>query len=113
MCTQSVLSIVTNEVVKAARERLGEKLDKVILYGSYARGDNDDESDIDIMILAYVDNDELERLDKELWDRGWSVGLEHDVMVSVFVKEHSHFHEWMDAMAYYRNILEDGVILYE
>lgn len=30
---------------------LGERVKKVILYGSYARGDYNSDSDIDIMIL--------------------------------------------------------------
>jgi len=46
MCSQSILNEITNKVVRAARECLGDKLDRVILYGSYARGDYDDESDI-------------------------------------------------------------------
>jgi uncharacterized protein len=33
---------------------LGEKLEKVILFGSYARGDYDEESDIDIMVIADI-----------------------------------------------------------
>ena len=31
---------------------LGKKLKKVILYGSYARGDYTENSDIDIMVLT-------------------------------------------------------------
>ena len=34
------------------KKLLGQKLDKVILYGSYARGDYNEHSDIDIMILT-------------------------------------------------------------
>ena len=33
-------------------ELLGDRLKKVILYGSYARGDYSENSDIDIMILT-------------------------------------------------------------
>ncbi|SOD79762.1 nucleotidyltransferase domain-containing protein [Spirosoma fluviale] len=41
---------------KAALQALyGDRLGDVVLYGSYARGDYDDESDIDLMILL---NDE-------------------------------------------------------
>ena len=34
------------------RRILGDKLTKIIVYGSYARGDFRENSDIDIMILA-------------------------------------------------------------
>ena len=49
MCSQSVLNKITAKIVKAAKDSLGDVLDKVILYGSYARGDYDEGSDIDIM----------------------------------------------------------------
>jgi predicted nucleotidyltransferase len=46
-----------NEVVyyffKQIKKLFGEHLSKVILYGSYARGDYKNNSDVDIMI--YVD----------------------------------------------------------
>ena len=42
----------------------GERLCEVILYGSYARGDYREDSDIDIMIL--VDMDEMENIPKDL-----------------------------------------------
>ena len=103
---------ITNEISDRVRIVLGDRLRKIILYGSYARGDSDAESDIDIMVLADLSNEELEKMEKALWDIGWETGSEHDIMVSVFLKNTSHFFEWMDAMAYYRNINEDGVVLY-
>jgi len=37
---------------KSALEKLyGERLQDVVLYGSYARGDYDDESDIDLLVV--------------------------------------------------------------
>ena len=40
----------------------GEKFQSVILYGSYARGDYDEESDIDIMITVDMSREELKKL---------------------------------------------------
>ena len=106
------LNIITGEVSGRVQSILGDKLCKVILYGSYARGDFDNESDIDVMVLADVSENEFETLEKVLWDMGWEIGSKHDVMISVFLKNSTHFYEWIDAMAYYRNIVEDGVVLY-
>ena len=44
-----------NEVKKI----LGDRLKKVILYGSYARGDYNKKSDVDIMILTDLSFEEI------------------------------------------------------
>ena len=45
MCDKSVLNEVTSRVCAAAKEVLGGKLEKVVLFGSYARGDYREWSD--------------------------------------------------------------------
>lgn len=40
---------------------LGDDLKKIILYGSYARGDYSENSDIDIMVLTTLTDSEIER----------------------------------------------------
>jgi len=103
---------ITDEISSRVHNALGDKLHKIILFGSYARGNYDDESDIDIMVLADINHADLSKAEKELWEIGWDVGFDHDIMVSVFLKESGHFNEWCDDMAYYRNIMSDGVVLY-
>ena len=61
MCSQSKLNQILNEVAAAAKDTFGDDLQSVILYGSYARGDYDDASDIDIMIIADVNREDLFR----------------------------------------------------
>jgi len=108
-----IINNITNEVSVKIRNVLGDKLRKIILYGSYARGNNNNESDVDIMILADVNNDkELQELEKTVWNIGWDIGFEHDIMVSMFLKDVRHFNEWLDSMGYYQNITNDGVVLY-
>jgi len=48
---------ILNEIVNDVKALYGENLKKIILYGSCARGQNNDESDID---LALIDANETE-----------------------------------------------------
>ena len=61
MCTKNQLHIITETVAQEAKARLGDNLDAVVLYGSYARGDYSDESDIDIMVRVICTKDQLEK----------------------------------------------------
>lgn len=40
---------------------MGQQLSKIILYGSYARGDYHENSDMDIMILTTLTDKEIEK----------------------------------------------------
>ena len=111
MCNQSVLDEVTGRVVQAARDSLGDRLDKVILYGSCARGDFDNESDIDIMVLAHIPHEEACRSDNELDKLANDLGYEYDVLVSLFVKDCETFYKFLPVEPFYRNVMKDGVIL--
>ena len=111
MCSQSVLNIITDEIVSEAKNSLGEKLDRIILYGSYARGDHDDDSDIDIMVLAKVSPEDASRLDTELTKLANRLGLEYDVFVSLFIKDCETFYKFLTAEPFYQNVMRDGVLL--
>ena len=50
----------------------GKHLKKVILYGSYARGDYRDDSDIDIMILLDLSDMDIKQYRHELFALGLS-----------------------------------------
>ena len=60
---KNVNSIPVNKVVQnysmEAKRIFGNKLRAVILYGSYARGDFEPDSDIDIMVLLDIPVEQL------------------------------------------------------
>ena len=49
MCTKDTLNELLQKFKSEAEKVFGSKLQDMILYGSYARGDNTDESDIDVI----------------------------------------------------------------
>jgi len=109
--TDQRIIAVSQVVLKAAKETLGDKLEKVILYGSYARGDHDHESDIDFFILADVPQDEASIQREAVRNCIPNVDLEYDINVSLHVTGKEIFNKFMNTLPFYINIVKEGVIL--
>ncbi|WP_266369108.1 nucleotidyltransferase domain-containing protein [Tellurirhabdus rosea] len=45
------LEEINREVIAIMKRHYGDRLAKIVLFGSYARGDFDEESDIDYLIV--------------------------------------------------------------
>ncbi|MCL2217568.1 MAG: nucleotidyltransferase domain-containing protein [Defluviitaleaceae bacterium] len=105
------INTLTQKVLTAAKDTLGNKLEKVILFGSYARGDFDDESDIDFFILANVPQEDASKWRSNIRKRLPLIDLEHDITVSLHVTGSSIFYQYADTLPYYMNIIREGVQL--
>ena len=110
--TQTVQAILT-DYLSAVREIYGSHLKRVILYGSYARGDYTTESDVDIMILVDLEESEMDAYSDALSELGFEYNVEHDIWMMPVVKNIEHFQYWKSAYPFYKNVQEEGVILYE
>lgn len=88
-------------------------LKQIILYGSYARGDYNSDSDIDIMLLVDLPEDQIDVYADDLSEVGFEYNVEHDVWIIPQVKNIDHFNYWKDAYMFYKNVATEGVILYE
>ena len=111
MCNQYILNTITQKIINEAKADLGEKLDKIILYGSYARGDYDNESDIDIIILADIPAADTDLFDAQLIKHANRLGLKYDVVISIFIKDCGTFYKYLPAEPFYQNVLNEGVLL--
>ena len=112
MCSKDELQIVLSKVREESKHIYGNKLDRIILYGSYARGDNTEESDIDIMILLNCDRDELEELRDRTYEMANDISLDEDVFLSILLRDKKHFQENQDFLPFYQNVVRDGVPVY-
>ena len=73
------------------RTTCGDRLLRVMLFGSKARGDSEPESDIDILVVL---RGELDGLKDRLADLSYDISLNYGVVVSDFVVGERRY-DWM------------------
>lgn len=101
------------EFTQQIKSILGKSLKKVILYGSYARGDFRENSDIDIMVLTTLTNEEIEQKENTIFDLAFDFQMEYGVDISVILKNEDHFNYWLGTLPFYNNIQKEGIVLNE
>lgn len=111
MCTKQQFNDAIDKITTGVTEIMGDTLHSVLLYGSYARGDFNEESDIDIMILANVGSNELAPYRKRLNLLSSRTGLENDVMIAISLMDAQTVLTKCDAVPFYQNVLREGVNL--
>ena len=109
------ISNIIDEFVYGVNKLLGSRVKKIILYGSYARGDFSKESDIDIMILTDFNDDEIINNRRKIWDLAYDLEEKYsfDIEINPLVKNIDVYNYWLDAMPFYMNIQKEGVVLNE
>lgn len=111
MCTKSVLHDVLNDVCKNAKKVFGDKLCTVFLYGSYARGDFDAESDVDIMLLIDLPSRQLREFDRQFAEFSLALDLKYDIVSSLLLQDKDTFDRYKATYPFFKNILKEGVDL--
>ena len=101
------------EYVLAIRKIYGVHLKQVILYGSYARGDFHADSDVDIMLLVDLSEEQINIFSDELSELGFDYNVTHDIWFMPVVKNIEHFQYWCQAYPFYSNVAKEGISLYE
>lgn len=109
MCTRNQLVEITGRIAQLSKTVFGDKLDSTVLYGSYARGDETSDSDIDILVLADVPRDELSLYKKPFVSLTSELGLLYDVVVTVTLKDTETFNRYLDVVPFYSHIKREGI----
>ena len=78
------------QYVSNVRAIYGSHLRQIILYGSYARGDYNSDSDVDVIILLDLS----------------------DMDIKPIAKSEEHYQKWVENYPFYANVNRDGVTLY-
>ena len=106
------LEKVLGELADMLKEVYMDKLKAVILYGSVARGTATNESDIDIMLLIDGTDQELRCFEDKLNSVSTDISLKYFKVFSIIDVSYQEFVSWMKIFPFYRNVFEEGIVLY-
>ena len=105
------LDALLKDIYDSMQTIFGNKMKAVILYGSYARGDYDAESDVDIAVLVDSDRESLSQYHQALVKQMSRFMMDYDRLVSLTDTPASDFDEYRNILPFYRNIDAEGVRL--
>ncbi len=108
---QTMQSLI-EQYIAEVKKIYGTHLCKIILYGSYARGDFRPDSDIDIMILLDISDVDLKAYSQQLSYMTYDFNLDNDLDIKPIAKSEDHFRKWVVNYPFYANINKEGVVLY-
>ena len=97
--------------VNQVKEILGKRLKKVILYGSYARGDYNKQSDVDIMILTDLSFEEIEEYRDRISEIADDLDFGSGILLSPVRKKIEKYNSRISFVPFYKNVEREGVVL--
>jgi predicted nucleotidyltransferase len=103
------LNDILSKVNNTANLLYEDRLSAVILFGSYARGDFNMDSDIDVMIIVDLDEQLLLSNTDEIANLMVDVTIEYGVTLSIILQSISKFEELKPFSKFYQNVEKEGV----
>ena len=109
MQTKAEVETIVSNMAHQIKAELGEKLNSVILYGSYARGDFEEYSDVDVMVLVNTPHEHI----KKYWDTivniAIELGWENNLLISPVIQSIEIFEKYKEASGFYKSVIAEGV----
>lgn len=101
---------IKEELVQGLTEIFQRNMSAIILYGSVARGDATDESDIDIAIVIKKEMDS--RTKKRFISWAADMDIRHERVFSIVDIQEENMEKWERILPFYQNIRKEGIVLW-
>lgn len=103
------LQEIFQKMVPGFQTIFGSTLYKIILYGSFAKGTQTEESDVDIAVIT---REHTEDMHNNMIDFTVDLELEYNKVLSVLLIDYDNFKEWEDVLPFYKNMKREGIVLW-
>ena len=107
--TEEKIREVVNRFAEEAKRIYGSKLQEIILYGSCARGDFENDSDIDILILLNTPLESISLERKRILDISDQLDLYYDVVLAPVGQNYTVYQKYIPVSVFYQNVEREGV----
>ena len=102
---------IYDELVNGILSAISDGVVDIILYGSVARGTNNEESDIDVAVIVLEDL--ITEQSDVLSDFIVDMNLKYDKVFSVIDINNEKFENWKNVLPFYKNVACEGVSLWK
>lgn len=100
---------IANELKKNLEDKMPNLVRSVILYGSYARGEDNKYSDLDILIIINF------KIDWKLKDKIYEVcsdlNLKYNVWIDISILSHEEMGSIRGKQPFVQNALSEGILI--
>ena len=107
--TEEKIRTVAGIFAEEAQKIYGNKLRSIILYGSCARGDFQDDSDIDVLLLMNVSKEDLAEERRKIFAMSDRLDLEYEVVLAPVLQSYEVYENYLPVSAFYQNVQREGV----
>ena len=90
-------------------EKVFGQIKDAYLYGSYARGDYRDDSDMNILITIDLTEEEISDHQWDVAHLSGNLSLKHDIAVNINIKSLDQFEKQYSLTPLYQEILKEGI----
>ena len=101
-----------SEINQNMKKLFGNKLQQIFLFGSYARNEQDSESDIDFFVLVNDTEENLEKFKYKISDIMNKLTLNFNILVSITEETTERFSKYLEVLPFYKNVKNEGIIIY-
>ena len=107
--TSQTIQEVMMQFTEAVKQTYGPRLREVILYGSCARGNFTPESDIDVMVLLDVPQEQLREERNKILDVSDRLDLAFDTVLAPVFQNTEIFERYLPVSGFYQNVRHEGI----
>jgi len=107
------LDALLKEIRETYSTILQDNLVEIVLFGSYARGDAEEYSDVDILIMVDDSAENMKKFDVQLDHVNHELTLKYEILISPLLISFENFVEYREVLPFYMNVEKEGVIIYE